>query len=306
MGKTMTTSEAFKALYDTVIKLRNPGGCDWDREQTPSSLRGALIEETYECIEAIDENDTVHIAEELGDLFLLATMIGYMFEQDGKFSVADTLNGVNEKLIRRHPHVFGDVKVKDTAEILGNWAAIKVQEGRKPKDSLLDEVSSGIPPIDRSYALQKKAAKAGFDWPDVEGVVSKIKEELDEVQMAINNEQLAMSNEAREGRREEGEGKREEGEGKREEVAGSSEQVAVCNELVADKLEEELGDLLFSVVNLCRFLKVDPSVALRRTNSKFVDRFKYVEKKMKETGQEMKKGNLDVMDRYWNEAKKNF
>ena len=253
----------FKALYDTVAKLRSPDGCEWDREQTPASLRGALIEETYECIEAIDENDNTHIAEELGDLFLLATMIGYMHEQEGKFTVADTLIGINEKLIRRHPHVFGDVKVKDTAEILGNWAAIKVQEGRKPKDSILDEVSSGLPPMDRAYALQKKAAKAGFDWPDTEGVIAKIKEELEEVCTASNNVSAEKS-----------------------------------------ALEEELGDLLFSVINLCRFFKIEPSVALRRTNSKFVDRFKYVEKKMKESGQEMKKENLNIMDQYWEEAKK--
>ena len=263
----MTVSESFKALYDTVVKLRSPEGCKWDREQNPSTLRGALVEETYECLEAIDENDPAHIAEELGDIFLLATMISYMHEQESKFSVADTLDGVNEKLIRRHPHVFGDVKVKDSSEILSNWAKIKVQEGRKPKDSLLDEVSSGMPPMDRAYALQKKAAKAGFDWPDKEGVIDKIMEELDEVRAVINREQKAES------------------------------------EYNRQELEGELGDLLFAVINLCRFLKVEPSVALRRTNSKFVDRFKFVEKRMKETEQEMTKENLNIMDKFWEEAK---
>jgi len=257
----MKPDEAFNALYETVVKLRSPQGCPWDREQTPSTLRGALIEETYECLEAIDENDSAHIAEELGDLFLLATMISYMHEQEGKFSVADALCKINEKLIRRHPHVFGKVKVKDSAEVLDNWAAIKIEkEGRKPKDSLLDDVSGGLPPAERAYALQKKAAKTGFDWPDMDGVIAKIIEELDEVQQAV-------------------------GKGN-------------------DHLEEELGDLLFAVINLCRFFKIEPSVALRRTNVKFADRFKYVEKKMKETGQEMKKENLDIMDGYWNEAKK--
>ena len=123
----MEPSDSFKALYDTVVKLRSPEGCKWDREQSPSSLRGALVEETYECLEAIDENNPEHIAEELGDLFLLAVMISYMHEQEGKFSVADVLQKVNEKLIRRHPHVFGDVKVKDSAEILNNWAKINHQ-----------------------------------------------------------------------------------------------------------------------------------------------------------------------------------
>ena len=262
---------AFKALYDTVAKLRSPDGCDWDKEQTPSTLRGALIEETYECLDAIDKNDTAHIAEELGDLFLLATMISYMHEQENKFTVDDVLKGINEKLIRRHPHVFGDVKVKDTAEILDNWAAIKVQEGRKPKDSILDEVSSGMPPMDHAYKLQKKAAKVGFDWPDTEGVIDKINEELDEVKHAIYSVPHGE---------------------------GTLQKSGSCYQ------EEELGDLLFSVINLCRFLKIEPSVALRRTNSKFIERFKYVEKKMKETGQEMKKENLEIMETYWNEAKK--
>jgi len=246
---------AFKALYDIVARLRAPGGCPWDREQTPASLRGELIEETYECIEAINEQNPAHIQEELGDLFLLATMLSYMHEEQGAFSVADALQTVSEKLVRRHPHVFGETKVKDSAEVMDNWRKIKVeQEGRKPKDSILDEVSSGLPPLDRAWKLQKKAAKAGFDWPNVEGVIAKVKEELDEV-------------------------------------------------ITADDVEEELGDLLFSVVNLCRYLKVEPSVALHRTNGKFIHRFKHVEKKMRETGQEMKQENLGVMDRYWNEAK---
>ncbi|MDR1839140.1 MAG: nucleoside triphosphate pyrophosphohydrolase [Treponema sp.] len=262
----MTVSESFKALYDTVVKLRGPDGCNWDREQNPSTLRGALIEETYECLEAIDENDPAHIAEELGDLYLLVTMLSYMHEQEGKFTVSGVLEKINEKLIRRHPHVFGDVKVKDVAEILDNWAAIKVQqEGRKPKESILDEVSSGLPPMDRAFKLQKKAAKVGFDWPDTEGVIAKISEELEEVREAIED--------------------------------------AHDQKQLTGKLEEELGDLLFSCINLCRFLKVEPSVALRRTNGKFVERFKYVEKKMKESGREMKKENLDIMDTFWNEAK---
>ena len=276
----MTINESFKALYDTVAKLRGPGGCPWDREQNPSTLRGDLIEETYECIEAIDENDTAHIAEELGDLFLLATMISYMHEEEGKFTVADVLTKINEKLIRRHPHVFGGVKVKDSAEVLNNWADIKVkQEGRKPKDSMLDEVSGGLPPMDRAYALQKKAAKTGFDWPDTDGVIEKIKEEIDEVCIAINNNQSETSNDNKQ-------------------ITKTGDQNKQTY------IEEELGDLLFSVINLCRFLKIEPSAALRRTNSKFVNRFKYIEKKMKETGQDMKKENLSIMETYWNEAKK--
>jgi tetrapyrrole methylase family protein/MazG family protein len=277
-GKSLTETEAFKALYDTVVALRGPGGCPWDREQSPVSLRGDLIEETYECIEAIDEKEPLHIKEELGDLFLLVTMLSYMHEQEGLFSVADALAIVTEKLIRRHPHVFGEVKVKDSAEVLDNWAKIKVeQEGRRPKDSLLDEVSRALPPLDRAYKLQKLAAKAGFDWPDIRGVMDKVEEELGEVSTAIG--ELDAIN--------------------RHALAAPE---AVKNR--KDALEGELGDLLFSVVNLCRFLKVEPSVALQRTNAKFVTRFNHVEKRMKETGQEMTADSLETMDKFWKETKR--
>jgi tetrapyrrole methylase family protein/MazG family protein len=243
-----------------VVRLRAPDGCPWDLEQSPETLRGDLIEETYECIEAIDEKDPGHIKEELGDIFLLATMISYMHQQSGLFNVADVFTTISEKLIRRHPHVFGEIKVKDSAEVLDNWAKIKVeQEGRKPKDSILDDVSRSLPPLDRAYKLQKKAAKAGFDWTETRDVIAKINEELEEVSAAINSEEL----------------------------------------------EGELGDLLFSAVNLCRFLKVEPSVALQRTNIKFVNRFRYVEKKMKAANTDMKAENLEIMERFWQEAKIN-
>jgi tetrapyrrole methylase family protein/MazG family protein len=267
----MNTNEAFKALYDTVVRLRGPDGCPWDREQTPSSLRGALIEETYECIEAIDENNSEHIAEELGDLYLVATMIAYMHEQKGTFSVTDVFNHITDKLIRRHPHVFGDVKVKDSAEVLDNWEAIKAgQEGRKTKEFLMDEVSVGLPPMDRAFKLQKIAAKAGFDWPNVKGVVAKIREEFEEMQRAVDD-------------------------------IASTDPENVSAEI---HIEEELGDILFTVINMCRYLSIEPSTALRKANTKFAGRFKYIEQKMKETGQEMKKENLNIMDSFWKEAKK--
>ncbi|MDR1318528.1 MAG: nucleoside triphosphate pyrophosphohydrolase [Treponema sp.] len=286
--ETGGAEEQFARLYNIVMRLRAPGGCPWDREQNPASLRGDLIEETYECVEAIDEKDPGHTAEELGDIFLLATMLSYMYEQDGFFSVADVLDRVSEKIIRRHPHVFGGTKdslSKDSgggaakplssAQVLDNWARIKVeQEGRKPKDSILDEVSRGLPPLDRAWKLQKKAAKAGFDWPDLKGLMDKIREELGEVTGA-----LAFA-----------------------EAVPPSAPDAVSGEAAA-AVEEELGDLLFSVVNLCRYLKVEPSLALQRTNSKFTGRFKYVENKMKERGAVMNKENLGLMDSFWEEAK---
>jgi tetrapyrrole methylase family protein/MazG family protein len=266
---------AFEKLSGIVTRLRAPDGCPWDREQTPETLRGDLIEETYECVEAIDGKEPGHIMEELGDLFLLVTMLSYMHEQQGAFTIAQALEGISAKLIRRHPHVFGDVKVKDSEAVLENWARIKVeQEGRKPKDSILDSVSRGLPPLDRAYKLQKKAARAGFDWPDITGVVGKIEEELAEVQ-----EEAAHS------------------------AVPAAESTLAAENVPTAALEGELGDLLFSVVNLCRYFGIEPSVALQRTNGKFETRFKHVEKRMKETGAEMKQENLAVMDTFWEEAK---
>ncbi|MDR0457197.1 MAG: nucleoside triphosphate pyrophosphohydrolase [Treponema sp.] len=242
MAGNIPSNEAgpFKKLYEIVARLRDTGGCPWDREQTPLSLRSDLIEETYECIEAINEQDPAHIKEELGDIFLLATMIAYMHEQEGHFSVADALEGISEKLIRRHPHVYGepDAAGISSEEAVRNWAKIKVeQEGRKPKDSVLDEVQRGLPPLDRAWKLQKKAARAGFGWPDAAGVIGKIEEELAVIAEAAK--------------------------------AGKS------------PLEEELGNLLFSVVNLCKVFNIEPSLALQRANIKFTERFKDEEKRMK-------------------------
>ena len=276
----MNYGEAFNRLCGIVEKLRGEGGCPWDREQSPESLRADLIEETYECIEAIDEKNPGHIREELGDLFLLVTMISYMHEQEGLFSVSDTLNDVSEKLIRRHPHVFGDLREENrkgmlsAGKVLDNWARIKVeQEGRKPKTNALDEVSAALPPLDRAWKLQKKAAKLGFDWPDVSGALEKLKEEITEVEAAAAS------------------------------INSCKAEKTTAENNSASALEEELGDLLFSAVNLCRYFNIEPSVALQRTNVKFCKRFAHVEKKMKECGKPMTAENLELMDRFWNEAK---
>jgi tetrapyrrole methylase family protein/MazG family protein len=270
--KSEPETKAFKGLYDIIARLRAPDGCPWDREQTPLSLRSDLIEETYECVEAIGDQDPEHIKEELGDIFLVTTMLAYMHEQEGRFSVDDVLETVSQKLVRRHPHVFANEKVKDSDEVLRNWARIKVeQEGRKPKDSILDEVHGGLPPLERAYKLQKKAAKVGFDWFDVEGVYDKLEEELNETREATD----ALA----------------------EQTSEEGKQTAQAH------LEEELGDVLFVAVNLCRFLKVDPSIALERANSKFSRRFKFIEQRMKESGAEMTKENIDLMEDLWQEAK---
>jgi len=303
---TTQTQEAFERLYQTIIRLRAIDGCPWDREQTPLSLRETLIEEAYETIEAITEageagsaatvavptvatpatpassgtladagtpaatEAVAHVCEELGDVFLNATLISYIYEQTGDFTVADSLNAVSDKLIRRHPHVFGategfagpDSALKsDTADkVLAQWDVIKRGvEGRKA-DSILDEVSKGMPALERAAKLQKKAAKSGFDWATLDDVWPKVDEELAELREAV--------------------------------LDGDTSHI-----------EDEIGDLLFAVVNISRHLKVDPGVALTRTNAKFTRRFRHVEKSMKEALIPMDKSHLKEMDSFWDEAK---
>ncbi len=253
--------EAFDRLYDIIRTLRSPEGCPWDREQTPSTLRPALVEEMYECIEAIDNNDTEHIKEELGDLFLLITMISYMHEQEGSFTVSGPLQSISDKLIRRHPHVFGESRVEGTAEVLEQWNRIKETiEGREKKNSVLDKVARGLPPLERAYQLQKRASKAGFDWKNQEPVWEKVHEELRELH----------------------------------EAKQQADPLAI---------EEEFGDLIFSMINLSRFLDIDPALALEKTNRKFYTRFRHVEKTMKEQGLEMSPDKFKIMDQFWEDAK---
>jgi tetrapyrrole methylase family protein / MazG family protein len=270
----IAAEKAFGRLYSIVAALRAPDGCPWDREQSPASLRGSVVEEAYELVEAIDEGDAPHVAEEAGDLFLLATMIPYMYEERGFFSVSDALVGIGDKLIRRHPHVFGDAKADTPDAVLKQWNEIKENvEGRRKKDSLLDEVSRALPPLERAYKLQKKAAKAGFDWSRPGDVWAKAREELRESEAACE----ALIAEGGE--------------------ADGSERSRAA-------LEEELGDLLFSAVNLSRFLKVDPAIALHAANEKFSRRFRQVEKRMAEIEKPLSAENMSLMDAFWNEAKR--
>ncbi len=256
-----TPARSFERLYEIMRKLRSPEGCPWDKEQTPKSIRGNLVEESYECVEAVSSGDLPHVKEEIGDVFLVSTFMAYMYEQEGSFSVADVLEEVSDKLVRRHPHVFGDSSADTPDKVIAQWKEIKVaKEGKKPKDSILDEVSHALPPLDRACKIQKKAAKAGFDWKKVEDVWAKVKEEADEA-------------------------------------------AAACRTQNQDELEDELGDLLFSVVNVARFLEVDPSVALSRTIVKFTRRFKEVERRMKAQGLEPGPEHFELMDGLWNRIK---
>lgn len=262
-------SHGFDRLYKITRDLRSPDGCPWDKAQTPSTLRASLIEEAYEAIEAIDSGDLAHVREELGDVFLMTVMISYIYEQETAFSVDEVLHQVCKKLIRRHPHVYGDAVAESPDEVAAQWKQIKETEKGRNRKSLLDEVNKSLPPLERAYRLQKKAAKVGFDWQETTPVWNKIEEELAEARQAWQESIKATSNEA----------------------------------LAQENLEEELGDLLFSIVNLSRFLGIDPSLALQRTNSKFMQRFRHVEQRMQDSGKPLGKEHIQDMDQYWEEAK---
>lgn len=265
-----TPALAFERLYKIVQKLRSPEGCPWDRKQTPLTMRQPLIEETFEAVDAISAGDANHTKEELGDVFLNASMIASIHEENDDFTIVQVMNDVCDKIIRRHPHVWKNSEGSSTLvkgsennadKVLEQWEQIKQKvEGRKKKSSL-DEVSYGLPPLLRAYKIQKKAAKKGFDWKDAEGPWSKIQEEVAELKEASLTK-------------------------------------------TKDEIEKELGDVLFSVVNLARHLDVDPNLALASTNQKFMKRFAYVEEKMELSGEQMNPENLEIMDKFWDESKK--
>lgn len=287
----MTTQEEFQRFFDTIKALRAPNGCPWDKEQTPLSMRNDLIEEAFEALDAISEQNPEHAKEELGDVILNATMISYMYEQENHFTVADVYKELTDKLIRRHPHVFPESegqscveqKTSTPEEVLQQWDRIKSNLENRKSSSILDEVPNGFPPLLKAYKMQKKAAKKGFDWKDLKPVKDKIFEELNEVEQAYETLQQF----------------KQEPSNTKPFTVNSSE---TANELQLH-LEEEIGDLLFSVVNYARHLNVDPSVALNRTNQKFYKRFSYVEQEMTKANIPMDYEHLKEQDNFWNQAK---
>ena len=250
------TGDKFVKLVEIMQRLRNE--CPWDKEQTHDSIKAATLEETHELIEAIDDQDFDEMKGELGDILLHIVFHSQMASETKKFTIDDVIDGITEKLIRRHPHVFTDTKVKDNNEILYNWEKIKLEEGR---DSVLDGVPKALPQLHRAFRIQEKASKVGFDWDKKEKVWEKVKEEIQEF----------------------------------EEVSHGSE---------IPRIEEELGDLLFSIVNYARFIGINPENALRVTNEKFIRRFKYIEGRLAETNKKITDSNLEEMDRLWEESKK--
>lgn len=256
----------FSRLHEIVGILRSPEGCPWDREQTHESIRKNLIEETYEVLETIDEDDPEHMQEELGDLLLQIMLHSQMEEEVGTFTVYDVIQGLNDKLIFRHPHVFGESSAHDAESALRNWEQMKAEEkrrkGQRPDQaSALDGIPRDLPALMKAYKLQKKASKVGFDWDSIEGVFEKIEEELRELRQAVADGQ-------------------------------SKDEAAL-----------ELGDLLFAVSNAARFIGADPEEALSRTNRKFYRRFRYIEEQLAAQGKALSDSTLDEMETLWQEAK---
>ncbi|NLT94973.1 MAG: nucleoside triphosphate pyrophosphohydrolase [Clostridia bacterium] len=246
-------------LVEIMDRLLAPDGCPWDRKQTYNSLKRYVLEEAYEVVEAIDEKDMHKLCEELGDLLLQVVFNSALAARDKQFDINDVINGITEKMIRRHPHVFGNVTVSGAQEVLKNWEAIKNQEkGHEQSKSLLGTVPKDLPSLMHAYKVQEKAAKVGFDWPDIQGAWEKLEEELTELRRAL------------------------EGKG---------------------KVYEELGDLLFAVVNVARFLDVNPEEALAAAVRKFRLRFSYIENKIAENGKTIKDYSLEQLDNWWEEAK---
>ncbi len=257
----LPVASAFESLQETVAHLRAPEGCPWDREQTHQTLRHTLLEETHEVLEAIDAGDAAAMREEFGDLLLQVVLQSQIATDDGEFTLAQVVAGLREKLIRRHPHVFGTVKVRGVSEVLDNWEKLKAAErkdGDKPPAGALGQVPAGLPALAQAAIYQRRAARVGFDWPDVAGVRAKVQEEIGELEAA---------------------------------TPGSPE------------VAEEMGDLLFALVNWSRWLEVDPESALRQANAKFFRRFTHMEAAARAAGRALDQMSLEELDALWESSK---
>lgn len=261
--KGMLLYKDFYQLRGIIADLRGPNGCPWDLKQTHESLKKYLIEEAYEVIEAIQEQDVDHLIEELGDVLLQVLLHAQIGEDDGYFTIDDVIEGLSAKMVRRHPHVFGDTVAKTAEEVVKNWQEIKQEEKGIKQVSILDEVGKSLPNLIRAYELQRKAAKVGFDWPDVKGAWDKLTEEIQEFKDELSQNQAASDN-----------------------VMG------------------EFGDILFAFINLARFYDINPDEALFMTNQKFINRFHFIEQKIKENGKSFSDYTLEELDSFWDEAKK--
>ena len=247
---------AFERLLDIMDELREQ--CPWDRKQTFESLRHLTIEETYELGDAILDNDLQEIKKELGDLLLHIVFYAKIGSEQNAFDIGDVANEICDKLINRHPHIYGDTKVYDADQVIKNWESIKLKEGR---NSVLEGVPKSLPALVKAFRIQEKVAGVGFEWDNAEDVLDKVKEEIIELKQEVEDQNL-------------------------------------------DKMEDEFGDVLFSLINYARYHKINPELALERTNKKFIKRFKYIEESAKKEGKVINKLTLDQMEVFWNKAKK--
>lgn len=254
----------FDRLVAIMSRLRAPDGCPWDREQTFDSIKPYTLEETYEVLDAIDARDWRGLAEELGDYMLQAVFYAQMASEQQRFTIGDSLDAINEKLVRRHPHVFADARAETPADVKKRWDEIKAEEKAERGETvkgLLEGIPRAMPALVEAQQIASKAAGAGFDWENVEQVFDKLREELDELAQARRTE-------------------------------------------VHEHIEDEFGDLLLVMVNIARFLKVDPEQALRKTNAKFRRRFGYVEQRLRERGKMPSESDIAEMEDLWQQAKK--
>jgi len=288
------TGERFERAVAIMERLRAPGGCPWDREQTFDSIKPYTLEETYEVLEAIDNRDWPELAGELGDLLLQVLFYAEMAKEQGSFSIDDVLDRLSAKLIHRHPHVFGEVKADTSIEVKRNWEALKAEErkqrgpgrpdaGAERGGSILAGVSSATPAWLEASKLSSRAAQAGFDWPDMEGLFEKLQEETHELREHLKEFPAP--------------GPRPQGRG----IAGSGR--TVVPEALQAKLEEEVGDLFFVLVNVARYLLIDSESALRKTNRKFRRRFQWMEEKLRASGRSPDQASMDELESLWQQAK---
>jgi MazG family protein len=300
-----TTGERFERAVQIMERLRAPGGCPWDREQTFDTIKPYTLEETYEVLDAIDNRDWPELTGELGDLLLQVLFYSQMAREEGHFSVDDVLDRLANKLIDRHPHVFGDVKAETTGEVLRNWEALKAREkakkveagrgagaveqeaGSQDQDaSILAGVSSKVPALMEAFKLSSRAAVVGFDWPTVDGLFEKLAEETGELraELAGGNPESASIGPPGKG------------------IAGSGKPKFKAE--VRERLEDEVGDLFFVMVNIARYLSLDPESALRKANRKFKRRFQWMEESLRSSGRSPQQASIEELETLWQEAKR--
>ena len=269
----MNKGNRFEELVALVNRLKGPEGCPWDREQTFDTLKPLVLEEAYEVLEAMDLGDRQELCAELGDLLFQVVFVSKLAEEEGSFQIDDVIHTLISKMIRRHPHVFGDERASSPEEVIKNWESIKQTEradrekpmqAENPTPSILE----GIPPMSALLEANKltvKASRVGFDWSGIEEIFEKLHEEVNELKEALQNEQ---------------------------------------QEPIDPRVEQEVGDLLFVAVNIARFLKIDPETALRKTNKKFIQRFQHIEQCLREAGRDFSQSDIQELEQLWQEAKK--